>query len=201
MARYNGLPDKRVEEVLDGVGLLKRGGHKYRTYSLGMKQRLGIASALLKDPDLLVLDEPTNGLDPEGMAEIRALIRQFGQGDRTVILSSHLLGEVQQVSDRVGVMAKGRMLREGTTADLRGGKGLIVRASPVDLAVQAAAAIEGVSGVTNDNGAIRIAVDPALAGKVNQRLVAAGVEVFEISQFQSSLEEVFLQLTQSKEAR
>ena len=84
-----------------------------------MRQRLGLAAALLKDPELLLLDEPTNGLDPAGMAEMRVLLRRLGSGGRTVLLSSHLLGEVQQVCDRIGVLSRGRLLREGTVAELR----------------------------------------------------------------------------------
>src|ERR1700740_3757326 len=92
------------DEVLDIVELSSRAGRKFGTYSTGMKQRLGVAAALLKDPELLILDEPTNGLDPQGMAEMRKLIKDIGQGDRTVLLSSHLLGGGEQSCDRVGVL-------------------------------------------------------------------------------------------------
>src|SRR5439155_26044228 len=95
----------------------------YRTYSLGMKQRLSIAAALLKEPDLLIMDEPTNGLDPEGMVAIRNLIREFGSDDRTVFLSSHLLGEVEQICDRVAVIRGGRSVVEGTFAEVRAAVG------------------------------------------------------------------------------
>ena len=102
-----------------------------RAYSLGMKQRLGVAAALLKDPELLILDEPTNGLDPAGMAEMRTLIRSLGRGTRTVVLSSHLMGEVEQIVDRVGVISEGALVAEGTVAELRGRAGLRVRAQPL----------------------------------------------------------------------
>ena len=119
LARYAGVGEDRVEAVLDEVGLLDRAADRSATYSLGMKQRLGVAAALLKDPELLILDEPTNGLDPAGMADMRELIRSLGQGRRTVILSSHLMGEVEQVSDRVGVIRDGSLVAEGTVEELR----------------------------------------------------------------------------------
>jgi ABC-type multidrug transport system ATPase subunit len=115
---------KRVDEVLDMVDLTTRAGRKFGTYSTGMKQRLGVAAALLKDPDLLILDEPTNGLDPQGMAEMRKLIKDIGQGQRTVLLSSHLLGEIEQICDRVGVISGGRLVRQSTVQDLIGVEGV-----------------------------------------------------------------------------
>src|SRR5256885_13359198 len=107
LADFIGVEHARGEEVLDTVARASGAGRKFGTYSTGMKQRLGVAAALLKDPDLLILDEPTNGLDPQGMAEMRKLIKDIGQGDRTVLLSSHLPGEVEQICDRVGVISNG----------------------------------------------------------------------------------------------
>ncbi len=132
VARYAGVPDPRVEAVLETVDLAGRGGDGYAGYSLGMKQRLGVAAALLKDPELLILDEPTNGLDPAGMRDMRALLRDLGERGHTVLLSSHLLGEVQQLCDRVGVISGGRLLAESTVDDLLGQAGLLVRAEPLD---------------------------------------------------------------------
>jgi len=120
LARYAGIPETRIAAVLEEVGLTARAGDRFRTYSLGMKQRLGIAAALLKDPELLILDEPTNGMDPAGMAEMRTFIRNLGRGRRTVVLSSHLMSEVEQICDRVGVISKGRLVGEGTVEELRG---------------------------------------------------------------------------------
>ena len=97
----------RVDATLEQVELTPRARHKFSTYSLGMKQRLGIAAALLKEPDLLILDEPTNGLDPQGMADVRNLIIELGKGHRTVLISSHLLSEVEQMCTRIGVIKKG----------------------------------------------------------------------------------------------
>src|SRR6266566_2607512 len=130
------VSQKRVDEVLDLVELASRAGRKFGTYSTGMKQRLGVAAALLKDPELLILDEPTNGLDPQGMAEMRKLIKDIGQGDRTVLLSSHLLGEVEQICDRVGVISNGHLVKQSTVQDLLGEEGVLVRAQPLDRAEQ-----------------------------------------------------------------
>ena len=133
VARYAGVGKAHLDQVLDRVDLGSRGGDKFGAYSLGMKQRLGVAAALLKEPDLVVLDEPTNGLDPAGMRDMRALIRRLGDEGHTVILSSHMLGEVQQVCDRVGVISSGRMILESTVEELRGEGELVLRASPYDV--------------------------------------------------------------------
>ena len=114
-----GRGDRReLDDLLEKVGLADRGDSRFRTYSLGMKQRLGLAYAILGDPELLFLDEPTNGMDPAGMAEVRDLIRSLGTGGRTVLLSSHLLHEVEQVCDSVGILSKGKLIVQGKVEDL-----------------------------------------------------------------------------------
>ncbi|GAA3948758.1 ABC transporter ATP-binding protein [Actinoplanes auranticolor] len=130
MARHAGVAPARVAAVLDQVELTVRAGDRYATYSLGMKQRLGVAATLLKDPRLIVLDEPTNGLDPAGMADMRLLVRRLGAAGCTVLLSSHLMTEVQELCDRVGVIAAGRLVAESTVAELRGEPGLRLVAAP-----------------------------------------------------------------------
>ncbi len=195
MARYSGIPYWRVDEALITVELGGRAKDKFRKYSLGMKQRLGVAAALLKDPDLLILDEPTNGLDPKGMADIRALIRKLGQGNRTVLLSSHLLGEVEQICDRVGVVRKGKLVAEGTVSEIRGREGLLVRANPLEEASYIAARLAGVEEATVVDGALRLIVDPGRAAEINGKLVSAGISVSELRPSEQSLEEVFLELT------
>jgi ABC-type multidrug transport system ATPase subunit len=120
LAGYAGVPATGIGAVLEEVGLSARAGDRYRTYSLGMKQRLGIAAALLKDPELLILDEPTNRMDPAGMADMRGFVRNLGRGRRTVFLSSHLMSEVEQICDRVGVISRGQLVGEGTVDELRG---------------------------------------------------------------------------------
>ncbi len=196
LARYTGVPDGRVAAVLATVDLADRADDKFSTYSLGMKQRLGVAGALLKDPALLILDEPTNGLDPRGMADMRDLIRRLGQGDRTILLSSHLLGEIEQICDRACVIQEGRLIAEDSVEALRGPGALLVRAAPLDHAARLARDLPGVGGVTVADGALRLAVAPERAAAINAALVGAGVAVSEIRPIQDSLEAVFLHLTE-----
>jgi ABC-2 type transport system ATP-binding protein len=199
VARYSGAPKSRIGEVLEAVELSERAKDRFRKYSLGMKQRLGVAAALLKDPELLILDEPTNGLDPKGMADIRALIRRLGSGERTVLLSSHLLGEVEQICDRVGVIRKGELVAEGSVSELRGQSGLLVRAEPVREAAYIAARLAGVEEVREVDGALRLTVvDPKMAAGINAKLVNAGLRVSELRPSEQSLEEVFLELTEGE---
>lgn len=195
LARHAGVPETRVGETLDEMRLAGRAGDRFETYSQGMKQRLGVAAALLKDPELLVLDEPTNGLDPAGMAEMREFIRSLGGGPRTVLLSSHLMGEVEQVCDRAGVIRDGVLIREGTLDELRGGGGLRVRAEPREEAQRLLASLPEVAEVMEVDGALRVAADLAAAPEVNRALVRAGISVYELRPERPSLEEVFLQLT------
>ena len=195
VARYAGAGKSRIEEVLEQVELSGRAKDKYKKYSLGMKQRLGVAAALLKDPELLILDEPTNGLDPQGMADMRALIRDLGHGERTVLLSSHLLGEIEQICDRVGVIQNGALVAEGTVDELRGQAGLFVRAEPVEEAAQIAEKLAGVEEVQQTDGLLRLTIDPERAAEINGKLVGAGLRVSELRPAEQSLEDVFLQLT------
>jgi ABC-type multidrug transport system ATPase subunit len=196
LARYSAAPEARIDAVLDDVDLAARAGDRFGTYSLGMKQRLGIAGALLKDPELLILDEPTNGMDPAGMADMRGFIRNLGQGQRTVLLSSHLMTEVEQVSDRVGVISKGELVREGTVDELRGRESLWVRAEPLEQAERVLGAVRGVEEVARLDGGLRIAADLAAAPTINRLLVEAGIAVGELRPERDSLEKIFLELTQ-----
>jgi ABC-type multidrug transport system ATPase subunit len=199
LARYAGVPEDRVQGALDRVGLAGRADDRFKTYSMGMKQRLGVAAVLLKDPSFLILDEPTNGLDPEGMAEMRHLIRSLGRGERTVMLSSHLLGEVEQVCDRVGVILRGRLVAEGTVAELRGRAGLLVRAEPSELAVRVLEGLPHVRDIRHLDGALHLAADLDRAADINRELVSAGVSVSELRPVERSLEEAFLDLTQDRD--
>lgn len=195
VAGHAGVAASRIGAVLEEVGLSSRAGDRVAAYSMGMKQRLGVAAALLKDPELLLLDEPTNGLDPAGMAEMRDFIRSLGADGRTVLLSSHLMGEVEQVCDRVGVIRDGALVAEGTVEELRGRAGLRVRAEPAAEAVRVIGAVPGVEAVTRVDGRLEVAVDVARAPAINRALVEAGVEVSELYADQASLEHVFLELT------
>ncbi|KAB1946730.1 ABC transporter ATP-binding protein [Micromonospora sp. ALFpr18c] len=197
-ARYSGVPDSAADRVLAEVGLSGRARSAFRTYSLGMKQRLGVAAALLKEPSLLILDEPTNGLDPAGVSEIRELLRSLGQQGRTVLLSSHVLGEVEQVCDRIAVINRGRLVADGTSDELRaalGGGELLIAADPVDKALACLRDHRGVRAAEAVDGTVRVNADPALAAELNRTLVEAGVEVRELRTLRHSLEEAFLELT------
>jgi ABC-type multidrug transport system ATPase subunit len=195
LARYAGVAEGRVDTVLDEVRLSARAANRFATYSQGMKQRLGVAAALLKDPELLILDEPTNGLDPAGMAEMREFMRSLGEGGRTLVLSSHLMGEIEQVSDRVGVIRDGSLVAEGTVEELRGRAGLRVRAEPLSEAARLVSALPAVDQVISVDGLLDVAVDTAQAPAINRALVEAGIAVSELYAQKASLEDVFLELT------
>lgn len=198
LARYAGIPASRVNEVLEEVGLAARAHDRFSAYSQGMKQRLGVAAALLKDPELLVLDEPTNGLDPRGMAEMRTFVRRLGRDGRTVLLSTHLMAEVEQVCDRAAVISMGRVVAEGTVDDLRGRPVLRVVAEPLEEARRLIATMPQVSGVVVADGAIEVAADPGIAPEINRLLVSSGVSVSELGARRPALEDVFLELTETK---
>ncbi|HZE39181.1 MAG TPA: ABC transporter ATP-binding protein [Stackebrandtia sp.] len=198
LARYAGVPKTRVAEVLGMVDLENRAGDRYSTYSLGMKQRLGVAAALLKEPQLLILDEPTNGLDPAGMADMRMLIRQLGTEGCTVVLSSHLLGEVQQVCDRVGVISHGRLIAESTVAELRGGQRLRIDVDSLDDAARAARDLVGAEFVHIVDDALELEVEADKAAWVNGELVNCGIAVSQLRWRERDLEQVFLELTEGE---
>jgi ABC-2 type transport system ATP-binding protein len=197
-ARYSGLPTTAVTAQLDRVGLAGRADRKFGAYSLGMKQRLGVAAALLKDPVLLILDEPTNGLDPAGVAEMRDLLRTLGQEGITVLLSSHVLTEVEQICDRVTVIDKGRLVADGTPAELRetmGSSALLITAQPQDKAVACLRGHPAVQQVDIVDETLRVVTDPSYAAELNRLLVNAGLDVTQLALAPHSLEEAFLELT------
>ena len=185
----------RVGAVLDTVGLAERSTDRYGTYSLGMKQRLGLAAALLKRPGLLVLDEPTNGLDPAGMADLRVTIRKLAAAGCTVLLSSHLLSEVEQICDRIGVLARGRLVAETSVARLRSGGSLRIVARPVDRARVCLTALAGPAAVRFDGSVFDLDVEPGKAAGINAELVGAGVSVDELRWREPDLEQMFFELT------
>ncbi len=198
VARFRGYPDAEVERVLERVDLAGRATDKYKGYSLGMKQRLGVAAALMGDPELIVLDEPTNGLDPAGMADMRALVVDLARGGQTVLLSSHLLAEVQEICDRVGVIDNGTLLRESTVAEMRGGSTLRVRATPEPEALAVAMRLAGDDGVRRTPTGLALDLPADAAPRLVRELVAAGVDVLEITPVERSLEEVFFEMTTTK---
>jgi len=188
---------ERVESALDRVGLHNAGNKKVHAYSLGMKQRLGLANALLKPRDILVLDEPTNGLDPQGTREVRNLIRSLSAEGITIFLSSHLLSEIEMLCSHVAVMSAGKIVAQGLIEDLRNEEPtrLILRTDDVDLAVETLkSAGIGKAKILGDQ--ITCEVDPALdVASLNGKLVRKKVSVKEIRLQRSSLEEKYVKLT------
>ena len=190
----------RIEELLELVGLRERAKDKVQTYSLGMKQRLGIAAALLSDPRLLLLDEPANGLDPAGIVAMRETLRHLASAGKTVFVSSHVLGEVQQLADVIGIIASGRLVREGPIEHLLEGEGEVrvrVPADDLDAARVALAALvsdgdPAPSGA--DDGWLTVRIETNRAAEVNRALVQAGIYASGL-EAGSDLESLFLELT------
>ncbi|MDQ1656286.1 MAG: type transport system ATP-binding protein [Cryptosporangiaceae bacterium] len=195
MCAAAGLPVTRADEVLDATGMTAAANRKVRGYSLGMKQRLGLAATLLGDPQVLILDEPANGLDPEGIRWLRGFLRSLADRGRTVLVSSHLLSEVEQTVDDVVIIAGGKSVRQGKVSVLRAEQKSSVRVrtpNPAPLV----AALSGFSVQETPDGALRIV--GADAAQVGKSAFAAGVELHELATEQSDLEDVFLELTQGK---
>jgi len=199
-------PDRRgrIGEVLEQVGLDPGDRRPVRTYSLGMRQRLGIAAALLGNPDVLVLDEPTNGLDPQGMREIRRLLRRLADDGTTVFVSSHLLVEVEAMCDRVGVLAHGKLLAEGPPGTLRGfADHARIEVDDVARALAVIASIDGVElledGSRPGAGVVRVRLAGATTAAVNGALVSSGIAVSALTPERSTLEDVFIALVEGED--
>ncbi|MBM9504853.1 ABC transporter ATP-binding protein [Actinacidiphila acididurans] len=188
----------RVAAALDRVGLTAAAAKKAKAYSLGMKQRLGLASALLQPRELLVLDEPTNGLDPQGMREIRSLVRELAADGTTVFLSSHLLDEIEQVCTHAAVMARGRLITQGPVADLSAGaRGRLAVTTPDPAEATRVLAAHGVSELTAVGPKVtgELPADPPDLADLNAALVAAGVRVRAFGLERATLEDAFVALT------
>jgi len=192
-----GVQSKRVEEVLDIVDLRDRARDPVRTYSYGMRQRLGIAQALLPTPEFIILDEPTNGLDPQGIQETRRLIRRLRDEFKlTVLLSSHLLTEIEQLCNRVGIIHEGRLLYEGDTDALVAPTSRFkVRVDDLSAATELLTSEPDVTVSRNGDAFLHIDADGERIPSVNALLVANGIKVYELTPSQESLEEAFLRLT------
>jgi len=200
LALTHGGGAERIDALLDQVGLAKDAKRKVKAYSTGMRQRLGVAAALLNDPEIVILDEPVNGLDVAGIQEMRQLIRSLASDrGKTVFLSSHLLSEVQQVCDRVAIINKGELVREATVAGLLDQEStqLRVEAAPLDAAE---AALRPHWPVTREGAGLMVTAARAEAPEVARRLVEAGAALFSLAPVQANLEEVFLALTQEDPA-
>lgn len=190
--RIMGLPGRRVEEMLDLVSLTEtEADRRVGAYSLGMRQRLGIATALLGDPAVLILDEPANGLDPAGIRWMRDLLRDYADQGGTVLLSSHLLREIEVVADDIVMIGKGKIVSQGSKAELLQSAGTVARAGDV-YALKQALDTSGVHTTVSDDGALRTDAPPARVGRVAQE---AGVALVELRTADGGLEEMFLQLT------
>lgn len=191
--RTMGLPKVRVEEMLHKVSLTDaEAERRVRNYSLGMRQRLGIATALIGDPDVLILDEPANGLDPAGIRWMRDLLREYADAGGTVLLSSHLLHEIEVVADDLVVIGNGRIVAQGTKEELLAAAGTVVRAADPH-ALAAALDAAGISASTAADGSIRT---DAEAARVGQVALGAGVALVELKSADGAgLEEMFLELT------
>jgi ABC-2 type transport system ATP-binding protein len=195
-----GVKKKRVEEVLEIVELSDRARDPVKVYSYGMRQRLGIAQALLPTPELIILDEPTNGLDPQGIQETRKLIRRLRDDMRlTVLLSSHLLTEIEQLCNRVGIIHEGRLLYEGgPEALVTPSKVYRVRVDDLSTAFELLTTLSGVTVSRNGDSVLRIDANDESIAAVNALLVSKQIRVYELSPAQESLEEAFLRLTKDK---
>jgi ABC-2 type transport system ATP-binding protein len=194
-----GVQMKRVENVLEIVDLRDRAGDPVKVYSYGMRQRLGIAQALLPTPEIIILDEPTNGLDPQGIQQTRKLIRRLRDEFKlTVLLSSHLLTEIEQLCNRVGIIHEGRLLYEGGPEALVAPTSLyIVRVDDLSGAFDLLTREPGMTVSRNGSSFLRIDADAESISAVNALLVAHGIKVYELSPAQESLEEAFLRLTKT----
>jgi ABC-2 type transport system ATP-binding protein len=197
LARAGGIPTSRVEEVLDLVGLTAVAGRKVRGFSLGMSQRLGLAAALLGDPPVLLLDEPVNGLDPDGIRQVRVLLRTLATEGRTVLVSSHLMAEMEETADRVLVIRAGRLVADTALAELTrrhgGGRVRVVSPRPDRLA----ALVERLGGRVHPEPGGAVQVSGLTAAGIGDAAAVAGVPLHELTPLGGSLEEAFLDLVET----
>jgi ABC-2 type transport system ATP-binding protein len=191
----------RIDQALDTVELADRAADRVGGYSHGMRQRLGIAAALLRDPRLLMLDEPATGLDPAGMRDMRILIRRLAEQGITVVLSSHLLAEVEELCNRVAIVRSGRMVYEGKIADLKRSAGMTYRLSSTDdeRAIAVCRAQRGVRDVRSDQGKISFTADDGAVAELSQALVEAGALICALVPGSATLEDLFFSLTEGED--
>jgi len=200
LARIHGVGALAIDAVVERVGLAERQGDMVKTYSLGMKQRLGIAAALLKDPSLLILDEPANGLDPAGIVQVRELIRSLGAEGRTVFVSSHILAEVQQVADQVAIIARGRLITSGSVREVLASAGSnagMMAKVPEPTAAVLLLSERGIRAQVQGD-AIRVEVAPQDGARITEILAERGVFLSELRPVAVDLETVFLELTKDE---
>ncbi|NHA66862.1 ABC transporter ATP-binding protein [Phycicoccus flavus] len=193
LADTSGIPTSRVDELLELTGIPAAARKRAGGYSMGMRQRLGLAAALLGDPQVLVLDEPANGLDPEGIRWLRGFLRHLSEEGKTILVSSHLLREVEQTVDDVVIIANGRLVRAGTMADLRGTPGALVRTSDVAGLAGALRVADVTSTVQDDDSLVADTTDLRLVGDVALR---AGLPIYGLTPRAADLEALFFELTE-----
>jgi ABC-2 type transport system ATP-binding protein len=199
MCTVAGLPDRRADEMLDLVGLHDAGRRKVRGYSLGMRQRLGLAAALLGNPSVLILDEPANGLDPDGIRWLRGFFRHLAGEGRTVLVSSHQLSEIQEIADRVVILNRGRLVRAGTIAELTAGTDSILVRTPDATRLATALASAGVAHNQPDGSVVQIR--GMSMAQVGHLAFTEGVELHELSAQRFDLEQLFFALTDAANAQ
>jgi ABC-2 type transport system ATP-binding protein len=205
LARLGRIPLTAVDPVLERSGLLARSGDRYRSYSLGMKQRLGIAAAMLAGPELLMLDEPTNGLDPAGIVEMRSLIKSFADGGITVLISSHLISEIEQICDYVVMIRAGRLVHQGSVAELRASQQaefLLTPEHDTDRDRLARILQQGGCTVTpqDEGGSLLVAAPGVGAAGLNRLAAQNGITLRQLAERTRSLERAFFALTGTKSA-
>ncbi|MYK34819.1 MAG: ATP-binding cassette domain-containing protein [Chloroflexi bacterium] len=203
---FQGIFERGSPEDIDGllerVGLADSGDKRFSTYSLGMKQRLGLAFALLGGPEVLFLDEPTNGMDPAGMAEVRHLIRELCADGRTVLMASHLLNEVEQVCDSVAIMSKGTLIAQGEVSEiLQSGNQIRLRTTDDEKAVAILSELDWIEDVQMENGEVVVSAPSDQSALVSIALGRSGVYVIEANPGRGALERYFLEVTGSQEER
>ncbi|MGB3185414.1 MAG: ABC transporter ATP-binding protein [Ornithinimicrobium sp.] len=199
LAVTHGIPDSRVDEMLELVGIPAAARKRAGGYSMGMRQRLGLAAALLGNPQVLILDEPANGLDPEGIRWLRGLLRALAGEGKTILISSHLLSEVEQTVDDVVIIANGHLVRQGTINELHGETSTLVRVADPERLVAALDAA-GISGApTNDHGNGAVEVSTGDLAMVGEAAHTGGVAVHELRTLRTDLERLYFELTESPE--
>ncbi len=196
-ATIKGVGRTRIEECLELVGLAERARHRFKTYSLGMKQRLALAATMLNDPELIVLDEPANGLDPQGMKEIREIIRILAGRGKTIFLSSHLLWEVERTCTHVSIVRKGRIVATGTVAEVvSGATAAFLKAEDLDALAAALEEYPGASAVRRSDGGVIATLESDDLASVNRYLAGLGIHVSHLAPHRQSLEDAFMDLTE-----
>ena len=198
LAELGGFPLSRVDQLLEKVDLADRGGSKFKTYSLGMKQRLGIAAALLPNPKLLILDEPTNGLDPSGIQEVRGIIRDLADSGTTVFVSSHILSELEMICEYLVMLREGKVIFSGRTQELLAGQKPMIVAKPeyeVDLTVLAKKLSDSGYKISIVDGNLHIDAAPDSAAAINRMAFESGITLGSISVVLPTLEETFFEMT------